>query len=40
MGTDRSATIAATESIITRYKGDGYQFVTVPEMMSEHDPAS
>jgi peptidoglycan/xylan/chitin deacetylase (PgdA/CDA1 family) len=40
MGTDRSATIAATESIIIRYKNDGYQFVTIPEMLSEHHPVS
>ena len=40
MGTDRSATIAATESIIIRYKNDGYQFVTIPEMMNEHQPNS
>ena len=40
MGADRSATIAATESIIIRYKNEGYQFVTIPEMMSEHQPLS
>jgi peptidoglycan/xylan/chitin deacetylase (PgdA/CDA1 family) len=40
MGTDRSATIAAAESIIIRYKNDGYRFVTIPEMMSEPQPDS
>lgn len=33
MGTDRSASVAATELIIRRYKGEGYRFVTVAEMM-------
>jgi peptidoglycan/xylan/chitin deacetylase (PgdA/CDA1 family) len=30
---DRSATVTATDHIISRYKGEGYRFVTVPEMM-------
>jgi peptidoglycan/xylan/chitin deacetylase (PgdA/CDA1 family) len=34
MGTDRSHTVKATDEIIRRYKGEGYEFVTVPEMMS------
>lgn len=34
---DRSATIAATDRIIRRYKDQGYRFVTVPEMMQETD---
>ena len=34
MGVDRSATVAATDRLITRYSGEGYSFVTVPEMMS------
>jgi peptidoglycan-N-acetylglucosamine deacetylase len=33
MGTDRSLTIVAVESMISRYKDEGYQFVTIPEMM-------
>jgi peptidoglycan-N-acetylglucosamine deacetylase len=31
---DRSATIAATDNLITRYKGEGFSFVTVPEMIA------
>jgi len=34
MGVDRAPTVAATERLIARYKGEGYSFVTVPEMMS------
>lgn len=30
---DRSATVTATDRIISRYKGEGYTFVTIPEMM-------
>ena len=33
MGADRAATVAATDRLIARYKGEGYQFVTVPEMI-------
>ena len=33
MGIDRSFTIGAVERMISRYKGKGYQFVTIPEMM-------
>jgi peptidoglycan/xylan/chitin deacetylase (PgdA/CDA1 family) len=33
MGTDRSYTVKATDEILRRYKGEGYQFVTVPQMM-------
>jgi peptidoglycan/xylan/chitin deacetylase (PgdA/CDA1 family) len=32
---DRSATVTATDHIITRYKGEGYSFVTVPKMMEQ-----
>ncbi len=32
MGADRSQTVIATNNLITRYKGEGYQFVTVQEM--------
>ena len=32
-GTDRSYTIAASDEIIRRYKGEGFQFVTIPEMV-------
>ena len=33
-GTDRSHTVKAVEALLTRYKGEGYEFVTIPEMMS------
>jgi peptidoglycan/xylan/chitin deacetylase (PgdA/CDA1 family) len=33
MGTDRSASVRATDLILQRYLGDGYEFVTIPEMM-------
>lgn len=33
MGTDRSFTIAATDNMIRRYKAEGYEFVTVLEMI-------
>jgi peptidoglycan-N-acetylglucosamine deacetylase len=33
MGTDRSQTVQATDRVISRYKAEGYEFVTVPEMM-------
>jgi peptidoglycan-N-acetylglucosamine deacetylase len=33
LGADRAATVAATERLIARYQGEGFQFVTVPEMI-------
>jgi peptidoglycan/xylan/chitin deacetylase (PgdA/CDA1 family) len=33
MGTDRSCTVEATDRILRRYKVEGREFVTVPEMM-------
>jgi peptidoglycan/xylan/chitin deacetylase (PgdA/CDA1 family) len=33
MGVDRSKTVAATDRIISRCKAEGYEFVTIPEMM-------
>jgi peptidoglycan-N-acetylglucosamine deacetylase len=33
MGTDRSQTVLATEHLITLYKSEGYEFVTIPRMM-------
>ena len=33
MGADRSQTVLATEHMIQRYKAEGYEFVTIPEMM-------
>jgi peptidoglycan/xylan/chitin deacetylase (PgdA/CDA1 family) len=35
MGADRSQTVIATGRLITRYQGEGYEFVTVPEMMEK-----
>jgi len=32
-GMDRSYTVTATDRLISRYKSEGYEFVTVPEMM-------
>lgn len=34
MGADRAQTVIATDNLIRRYKDEGYEFVTVPEMMS------
>ena len=34
MGADRSQTVVATDSLITKYKSEGYEFVTIPQMMS------
>jgi peptidoglycan/xylan/chitin deacetylase (PgdA/CDA1 family) len=33
MGADRSRTVEASEQLLTRYQGEGYEFVTVPQMM-------
>ncbi len=33
MGADRSHTVEATDRLIAHYKSQGYEFVTVPEMM-------
>ena len=32
MGADRAQTVIATDNLIRRYKGEGYEFVTVEEM--------
>jgi peptidoglycan/xylan/chitin deacetylase (PgdA/CDA1 family) len=34
LGADRSRTVTATDRLITRYKTEGREFVTIPEMMS------
>jgi peptidoglycan-N-acetylglucosamine deacetylase len=34
-GADRSFTITATDRLISRYKGEGYEFVTIPSMMQK-----
>ena len=33
MGADRSQTVIATDRLLTRYQGEGYEFVTIPQMM-------
>ena len=32
-GADRSKTVQATDRLIAKYKNEGYEFVTIPEMM-------
>ena len=39
MGADRSPTVAVTDRLITRFKMEGYEFATVPEMKAQ-PPAS
>jgi peptidoglycan-N-acetylglucosamine deacetylase len=34
-GADRSQTVVATDRLITRYNSEGYEFVTIPEMMGK-----
>jgi peptidoglycan/xylan/chitin deacetylase (PgdA/CDA1 family) len=34
LGADRAQTVMATESLILRYKAEGYEFFTIPEMMN------
>jgi len=34
-GADRSYTVTATDRLISRYKTEGYEFVTIPEMMGK-----
>jgi peptidoglycan-N-acetylglucosamine deacetylase len=34
-GSDRSRTVEASDRLISRYKSEGYEFVTVPEMMAK-----
>lgn len=34
-GADRSQSVLATDRLIARYKAEGYEFVTVPEMMGK-----
>jgi peptidoglycan/xylan/chitin deacetylase (PgdA/CDA1 family) len=33
MGADRSQTVIATNHLIARYKSEGYEFITIPQMM-------
>jgi peptidoglycan/xylan/chitin deacetylase (PgdA/CDA1 family) len=37
-GADRSQTVLATDRLIAGYKAEGYDFVTVPEMMEKATP--
>ncbi len=39
-GADRSRTVSATDRLITRYHGEGYNFVTIPEMMRKASPGN
>ena len=32
-GTDRSYTVAATDRLISRYKAEGYEFVTIADLL-------
>lgn len=34
MGADRSQTVMATDRLITRYKAEGFEFATIPQMMN------
>jgi peptidoglycan/xylan/chitin deacetylase (PgdA/CDA1 family) len=36
-GADRAFTITATDRLISRYRAEGYEFVTIPEMMRKAD---
>ncbi len=36
MGVDRSQTVQATDRLIAKYKAEGYEFVTIPEMMQKN----
>jgi peptidoglycan/xylan/chitin deacetylase (PgdA/CDA1 family) len=38
-GADRSKTVEAVDRLITRYKSEGYDFVSVPRMMRDPQPA-
>ncbi len=35
MGADRAQTVLATDRLITRYKQEGYEFATIPQMMEK-----
>jgi len=39
-GANRSYTVTATDRLISRYKSEGYEFVTIPEMMRKSDSSS
>lgn len=35
IGADRSQTVLATDHLISRYKSEGYEFVTIPQMLEK-----
>jgi peptidoglycan-N-acetylglucosamine deacetylase len=35
MGADRSQSVIATDRLIARFKGEGYEFVTIPQMIAK-----
>ena len=39
MGADRSQTVIATDRLVARYKAQGFEFVTVPDMMENQRSA-
>jgi peptidoglycan-N-acetylglucosamine deacetylase len=39
-GADRSYTVTATDRLISRYQSEGYEFVTIPQMMRKADVSS
>lgn len=39
-GADRSYTVTATDRLISRYRSEGYEFVTIPQMMRKADFSS
>jgi len=40
IGVDRSRSVEASDRILSRYKGKGYEFVTIPQMMEEQPLAT
>jgi peptidoglycan/xylan/chitin deacetylase (PgdA/CDA1 family) len=40
MGVDRSRSVEATDRILNRYLGEGFEFVTIPEMMERQQLAT
>jgi len=35
MGADRSQTVLATDHLLSRYRSEGYEFVTIPQMLEQ-----
>ena len=40
LGADRAPTVLATDHLIAKYKSEGYEFVTIPEMMKKNTLSS